>query len=154
MGKSNQANAFSIDAQLTTISWISNITFIADYNDPALLEAKLGNLDFPRERAVYDLGTNATVRIVMTSVGFPASHPMHIHGHNMQVLAEGFGSWDNSTIINPSNPQRRDTQLVRPNGYLVIQIELDNPGLWAFHCHVAWHISEGNDVNICDGLST
>ena len=95
---------------------------------------------------MYDLGTNTTVRIIMTSVGFPASHPMHIHGHNMQILDEGTGSWDNTTIINPDNPARRDTQLIRPNGYLVVQFELDNPGVWAFHCHVAWHISEGMNI--------
>ncbi|KAK5688668.1 hypothetical protein LTS10_000646 [Elasticomyces elasticus] len=74
---------------------------------------------------------------------------MHIHGHNMQILAEGVGSWDGN-ITNPSNPMRRDTQIVRPNGYLVVQIELDNPGVWAFHCHVAWHISEGMNINILE----
>lgn len=68
----------------------------------------------------------------------------------MQVLAEGVGSWDGSTIVNPSNPQRRDDQIIRPNGYLVVQIELNNPGVWAFHCHVAWHISEGMNINILE----
>jgi len=125
-GGENATNAF--------VWWINNVTFLADYNDPTLLEAKLGNYDFPRERAVYDMANQTSVRIVMQSVGFPASHPMHIHGHNMQVLAEGVGQWDNKTIVNPGNPQRRDTQLIRPNGYLVVQFDLDNPGVWAFHC--------------------
>lgn len=61
----------------------------------------------------------------------------------MQVLAEGIGTWDGSTIVNAANPQRRDTQLIQPSGYLVVQIELGNAGVWPFHCHVAWHISEG-----------
>ncbi|KAK5137833.1 hypothetical protein LTR08_006601 [Meristemomyces frigidus] len=130
--------------------FMNNITYMTDYNDPTLLEAKLGNTDFGVQAQTYDLGTNSTVRIVLTSVGFPASHPMHIHGHNMQVLAEGVGSWDNKTIVNPSNPQRRDTQLVRPNGYLVLQLDLDNPGVWPLHCHVAWHISEGMNINILE----
>lgn len=117
------------------------------------LEAKLNNLDFPKERAVYDMGSNSSVRIILTSVGFPASHPMHLHGHNMQVLAEGVGSW-NGTIVNPNNPQRRDTQLIRPNGYLVVQFDLDNPGMWMFHCHVAWHISEGMGINFLEQKST
>lgn len=129
--------------------YMNNITFMGDYNDPVLFEAKLGNTNFSSMRQVYDLGTNTTVRIVMTSVGFPASHPMHIHGHNMQILAEGVGSWD-GTIVNADNPQRRDTQLIRPNGYLVIQIDLDNPGVWPLHCHVAWHISEGMNINLLE----
>lgn len=130
--------------------YMNNITFLGDYNDPSLLEAKLGNYDFPVERQVYSYGNSTSIRLILTSVGFPASHPMHIHGHNMQVLATGFGSWDGSTIVNPSNPQRRDTQLVPPNGYLVVQYDLDNPGMWPFHCHVAWHISEGMNINIVD----
>ena len=35
-----------------------------------------------------------------------------------QVLASGSGSWD-GTIVNPSNPQRRDTHLLVGGGYLV-----------------------------------
>jgi len=100
-----------------------------DYNDPILYEAKLGNTDnFTTQRQVYDMGNSTVLRLILTSVGFPASHPMHIHGHNMQILAEGVGSWDGTTIVNPSNPMRRDTQIIRPNGYLVVQIELNNPG--------------------------
>ncbi|KAG9657868.1 laccase-like multicopper oxidase, partial [Aureobasidium melanogenum] len=128
--------------------YMNNQTFVIDYNDPILLEAGLGNIDFQPERRVFDMGTNKTVRIIMQSVGFPASHPMHIHGFNMQVLSEGLGTWDGVSITNPSNPQRRDTQLVQPNGYLVVQIELDNWGLWPFHCHIAWHISEGMNINL------
>ncbi|KAK3676268.1 hypothetical protein LTR78_004018 [Recurvomyces mirabilis] len=128
----------------------SNETYLADYNDPTLYEAKLGTSSYAPSERVFDMGNSTVLRLVLTSVGFPASHPMHIHGHNMQVLAEGVGSWDGKTIINPDNPQRRDTQIVRPQGYLVVQIELNNPGVWAFHCHVAWHISEGMNINILE----
>jgi hypothetical protein len=30
---------------------------------------------------------------------------------------------------------------------MVMQIEADNPGVWPFHCHVAWHMSGGLYVN-------
>ncbi|GAB7344328.1 hypothetical protein MBLNU457_2193t1 [Dothideomycetes sp. NU457] len=133
--------------------WLNNQTFFADWTNPTLLEAKVNNLDFPPERAVFNLGTNSSVRINMTSRGFPASHPMHMHGHNMQILDEGLGYW-NGTIVNPENPHRRDTQLVRPNGYLVVQFDLDNPGMWMFHCHVVWHISEGMGITILEQTPT
>jgi FtsP/CotA-like multicopper oxidase with cupredoxin domain len=88
---------------------------------------------------------------------FPASgHPMHLHGHNFQVLAEGFGTWD-GTITNADNPQRRDTQLLtKASGdgtlaYLVIQFDLDNPGVWPLHCHLAWHVSGGLFVQLVEG---
>lgn len=97
---------------------------------------------------------------------------MHYHGHNMHVLAEGYGTWDGN-VVNPQNPQRRDVHILhsaKPDGtpaYMVLQIEADNPGVWrmfhrrilmvqtrndanaciAFHCHVAWHMSGGLYVN-------
>ena len=66
---------------------------------------------------------------------------MHLHGHNMYVLQEGEGFYDNQPFVNPANPQRRDTQMVRPNGHIVVQFDADNPGVWPFHCHIAWHLS-------------
>lgn len=39
--------------------------------------------------------------------------------------------------------QRRDTQMLRPGGHIVLHFEADNPGIWPFHCHVAWHVSGG-----------
>jgi FtsP/CotA-like multicopper oxidase with cupredoxin domain len=106
-------------------------------------------LTLTQSKSVFNMGNAKSVRIIMTSVGFPASHPFHIHGHNFFVLDEGVGQW-NGTIVNPSNPQRRDVQLVRPQGYLVIQIELDNPGVWPVHCHVAWHASQGMNINLLE----
>ena len=28
-------------------------------------------------------------------------------------------------------------------GYLAIAFQLDNPGAWLIHCHIAWHTSQG-----------
>ena len=69
---------------------------------------------------------------------------MHLHGHEMWVLASGAGQWDGETIVNPQNPQRRDVHNLIPNGYMVMQYNADNPGTWAFHCHIAFHLSQGN----------
>ena len=56
----------------------------------------------------------------------------------MFVLSEGTGTWDGTTQGNSSNPARRDVQLIRPGGYIAIQVDADNPGIWPFHCHIAW----------------
>jgi Multicopper oxidase len=66
---------------------------------------------------------------------------MHIHGHDMYILHEGDGYWDGVSITNPQNPQRRDVQMLRPSGHIVIQYDANNPGVWPFHCHIAWHLS-------------
>lgn len=94
----------------------------------------------------------------------PVGHPMHMHvscslsplpsgtnanqGHNFQVLAEGYGTWDGS-ITNENNPLRRDVQFLTParsdgtRSYTVLQVDLDNPTINIFHCHLAWHVSGG-----------
>jgi len=73
----------------------------------------------------------------------------------MFVLAEGYGRWDGS-IVNAQNPLRRDVHFMPPAqdnstpSYMVFQIEADNPGVWPFHCHIAWHVSAGLYVNILE----
>lgn len=69
---------------------------------------------------------------------------MHLHGFNMYILHEGPGEWDGKTIVRPSNPQRRDVFLIRAGGHAVMQFDAaENPGVWPFHCHIAWHSSAG-----------
>lgn len=73
----------------------------------------------------------------------------------MFVLAEGFGTWD-GVVTNPTNPNRRDVQLVQKAkddvtpAYIVVQIDADNPGVWPVHCHIAWHVSAGLYFNILE----
>ncbi|KAI7202369.1 hypothetical protein KC316_g1839 [Hortaea werneckii] len=98
-GDHNAAGAF--------VWYMNNVTCYTDYNDPSLFEAKLGNYDQPKERQIYDMATKCA----------------HLHGHNMQIPAEGLGIW-NGSIVDPRNSQRRDSQLIRAQGYLVVQSSL------------------------------
>ncbi|QSZ30962.1 hypothetical protein DSL72_000522 [Monilinia vaccinii-corymbosi] len=124
-------------------------SFRADYNDPVLLLANKGYTYFPDEWNVQNVGSNSTIRIIVNNPT-PAAHPMHLHGHNMQILSEGPGDWDGTTITRQSNPQRRDVQIVRPKGHFVWQINTDNPGVWPFHCHIVWHVSGGLSASILE----
>jgi hypothetical protein len=126
-----------------------DVTFRANYNSPLLLLASEGNFSYPDQWNVKNFGTNTTIRIIVYNPT-PASHPMHLHGHNMYILHEGDGNWDGVSIIRSSNPQRRDTQMVRAGGHFVFQYDADNPGVWPFHCHVAWHAGEGLYANLME----
>ena len=128
--------------------FMNNSTFRANYNNPLLLLAREGNESYPYdpEWNVYNFGEAPSIRFVVIN-NFPAAHPMHMHGHNMFVLATGTGQW-NGSIVNPQNPQRRDVQTLPAFGYIVVQIAADNPGVWPFHCHIAWHVSQGLYINI------
>ncbi|KAG9233290.1 multicopper oxidase-domain-containing protein [Amylocarpus encephaloides] len=122
---------------------LNGVSFRANYNNPILLLSNLGNNSYPDdpEWNVYNFGSNSSVRFVIVNPKI-AAHPIHLHGHNMFVLAAGKGTWD-GTITHPNNPLRRDVHILPGFGYLVIQMKSDNPGAWPLHCHIAWHVSSG-----------
>lgn len=73
------------------------------------------------------------------------NHPLHLHGMKFWVLGAGHGYFPRDTYssLDLSNPLRRDTASVEAFGWLLIRLVTDNPGLWAFHCHISWHTEAG-----------
>ena len=148
----------TVNATGNLIWTMNESTFRANFSDPVLYRAAANDptFEYPPQWNVYNFGAAESVRVIVNNYS-PHGHPMHMHGHNYMVLHEGTGLWDESTIIRPENPQRRDTQMLLPataNGtipsHMVLQIEADNPGVWPFHCHIAWHVSGGLYVNLLE----
>ncbi|KAF2233451.1 multicopper oxidase [Viridothelium virens] len=134
------------------IFFVNETSFRADYNNPILLLAYLDNTSYPYdpEWNVNNFGVNKSIRAIFRNY-FPGPHPLHLHGHNFWVLAEGVGDWDGS-IVNPENPQRRDTHILGPGteqipSFVVFEWLNDNPGVWPFHCHIVIHVSLGLYIN-------
>lgn len=103
------------------------------------------------------LGHNQVVEIVLNN-GDTGSHPFHLHGHQFQLVerAPTYGlnfysyldgdpiAYDSSNHSSfPKFPARRDTFVLPPQGHFVIRFVADNPGVWFFHCHIDWHLSQG-----------
>ncbi|CAL4960430.1 unnamed protein product [Urochloa decumbens] len=92
---------------------------------------------------------NATVEMVLQNTALMSreSHPMHLHGFNFFVLAQGFGNYDDGDHgerrLNLRNPQQRNTIAVPTGGWAVIRFVADNPGMWFMHCHIDSHLSMG-----------
>jgi FtsP/CotA-like multicopper oxidase with cupredoxin domain len=145
----NMDIAFHFNSTGHLVWTLGGQTFRANYNQPVLLLANEKNLTYPDIWNVQNFGTNSTIRIIINNPG-PAPHPMHLHGHNMQILHEGPGNYDGSSITNANNPARRDVQLVRNGGHMVMQYTTDNPGVWPFHCHIVWHVSGGLYANMME----
>ncbi len=73
-----------------------------------------------------------------------AAHPIHLHGHDFVILAQGSETFDPAVVKpNLENPTRRDVAMLPAGGYLWIAFQVDNPGAWLMHCHIAWHASGG-----------
>ncbi|KAF8589084.1 multicopper oxidase [Ramaria rubella] len=69
-------------------------------------------------------------------------HPFHLHGHRPWIMGSGLGRYTGQAVNN-TNPLRRDTVLIPAYSWMVLRFVTDNPGLWAFHCHLAWHMAAG-----------
>ena len=62
------------------------------------------------------------------------SHPMHLHGHVFEVT-----EIDGQKIAGA----KRDTILVPPKSTIKVVFDADNPGVWAYHCHILYHLATG-----------
>jgi FtsP/CotA-like multicopper oxidase with cupredoxin domain len=58
-------------------------------------------------------------------------HPMHLHGMHMTVFAKD--GW------NQPAPWKCDTLNIAPGERWDVIINCNNPGTWAFHCHILTH---------------
>lgn len=123
--------------------YLNSTTMVVDWEDPSLLQVYNGVTTFNTSNAVVSLpNANEWVYVVIsTAIGVP--HPVHLHGFDFYVLAQGTGTYSDSVTLNTDNPPRRDVAMLPASGYLVLAFETDNPGAWLMHCHIGWHTSEG-----------
>lgn len=97
------------------------------------------------------------------------SHPMHIHGSAWYVLGtsgadrgntkmshmmncrimnitmDACNMFDmpNMTDVNLVDPVVRDNILVPYGGVTTVRFIANNPGMWAMHCHIEYHMAQG-----------
>jgi FtsP/CotA-like multicopper oxidase with cupredoxin domain len=74
------------------------------------------------------------------------AHPFHLHGHQFWIMQTGAGAFDWAAYkagLNVTNPIRRDTLTIDAYAWTLIRFVADNPGLWALHCHISWHMEAG-----------
>jgi FtsP/CotA-like multicopper oxidase with cupredoxin domain len=134
VGKSNNLFKWYMEATTFVVEW-ANPTLESIYND---------NDTFTNSAHVVELDTadEWVYFVIETSQAVP--HPIHLHGHDFYVLAQGSGTYSTSSItLSLTNPPRRDVAMLPSSGYLVIAFQTDNPGAWLMHCHIGWHTSEG-----------
>ncbi|RMZ70755.1 multicopper oxidase [Pyrenophora seminiperda CCB06] len=126
--------------------WTLNSTsMIVEWGNPTLLQIATGNdSSFVASNAVVQLPTADEWAYVVISTTLSVPHPVHLHGHDFFVLAQGTGTYSADAVsLQTENPPRRDTAMLPASGYLVLAFQADNPGAWLMHCHIGWHTSEG-----------
>ncbi|GKU14531.1 laccase-1 precursor protein [Fusarium langsethiae] len=125
------------------IKWsLNSTTMIAEWDHPSLL--KLGhNASFTESNAVIRIPKKDAWVYLAIETELDISHPIHLHGFDYHVLAQGVGPYGPNVTLKTDNPPRRDTALLPAKGHLVIAFLTDNPGVWLMHCHIGWHAAEG-----------
>ncbi|MCC7165604.1 MAG: copper oxidase [Anaerolineae bacterium] len=77
------------------------------------------------------------VRVRLIGAG-QFEHPMHLHGMSFKIVAT-----DGNPV--PEVAQlTKDTIPVHPGERFDIEFTADNPGQWAFHCHILHHVTSDN----------
>lgn len=95
--------------------------------------ATMNSRVFPAtEPLVVGLGERVRIRLCNLSVS--SHHPIHLHGHNFVVTGSDGGRV-------PLSAQKPETTILVPTGSVrEIEFVADNPGDWAFHCHMLHHL--------------
>jgi FtsP/CotA-like multicopper oxidase with cupredoxin domain len=76
------------------------------------------------------------IRLTISNMS-PESHPMHLHGHEFEIVEV-----NGQTLAEPW--LLKDTINLRPMESFTIAFEANNPpGDWLFHCHQAHHADDG-----------
>ena len=81
---------------------------------------------FPRSQPL-EVGPGERIRLRLRNRSM-MFHPVHLHGHTFGLVDSGV---------------RKDTVIVRPLRSLEVDLDADNPGQWALHCHNVYHAEAG-----------
>jgi suppressor of ftsI len=65
----------------------------------------------------------------------PMQHPIHFHGQRFLVLS--------TNGVKNTNLVWKDTTLVQKGDTVEILVDMENPGTWMAHCHIAEHLESG-----------
>jgi FtsP/CotA-like multicopper oxidase with cupredoxin domain/plastocyanin len=71
------------------------------------------------------------IRVRLSNVG-DMIHPLHLHGYHFTVVEQ-----DGQAI---ARPYTVDTLMIAPGNTFDVMIKADQPGVWAFHCHILSHV--------------
>ncbi|KAL2551449.1 Cupredoxin superfamily protein [Forsythia ovata] len=105
------------------------------------------NVNATTSNGIYKLKFNTTVDIILQNANTmnpnnSETHPWHLHGCDFWVVGYGKGKFDkfkDPKNYNLVNPIMKNTVPVHPYGWTALRFRADNPGVWAFHCHIESH---------------
>jgi manganese oxidase len=121
--------AFIVDPLDESLAYDVDVDYTMILNDGPIGGYSINGKSFPAtEPVVCKVGDRVLVRFMNEGLMI---HPMHLHGFPMQVVAlDGYAL---------PQPYWQDTVNIAPGQRVDCIAEPDEPGVWAFHCHVLSH---------------
>ncbi len=100
------------------------------------MERYMWSFDGKKYTAVTDdpirFGYDERVRITLVNQTMMA-HPIHLHGHFFELV----------NGADHMHQPRKHTMVVQPGGTATFDLTANEPGDWAFHCHMLYHMHAG-----------
>ncbi|KAI1360622.1 laccase [Xylaria arbuscula] len=153
-----------ISVSTPTVHWvingssIDNSTAKVDWGKPVIDYVLSENTSYPASENIITIDQKDVWTYWVIESTSTGPHPMHLHGHDFLVLGTsapnaGFFTAADIPSLNFTNPTRRDVTMTPPKGWNVLAFKSDNPGAWLFHCHIAWHASNGLALSFLERAS-
>lgn len=114
-----------------------------DVDYTMVLSERIGEGIYPIQGQIYpnvpaiEVEEGDLVRVRMINAGSTTFHPMHLHGHQFDVIAKDGNPVPEEAV------QERNVKTVHPGETMDIEFVADNPGQWMFHCHELSHAGGG-----------
>lgn len=100
------------------------------------MERYMWSFDGRKFSAVTDdpirFGFNERVRVTLVNDTMMA-HPIHLHGHFFELV----------NGADATHQPRKHTMIVQPGSKATFDLTANEPGDWAFHCHLLYHMHAG-----------
>jgi manganese oxidase len=120
--------AFIVEPKVPTAAEKADVDYVMILNDGPH-GYTLNGKSFPAtEPVVVKKGQKLRLRYMNEGMMI---HPMHLHGMHMTVIAKD--GWDQPA------PWKCDTLNIAPGERWDVIVNCNNPGTWAFHCHILTH---------------
>jgi hypothetical protein len=92
--------------------WRLNSTSMqVDWTDPTLLEVYRGHHSWANTSGVVELPHKNRWTYVVIETELSVPHPIHLHGHDFVVMAQGSGTYDGE-VTSLAKPPKRDTAML------------------------------------------
>lgn len=106
------------------------------------MERYMWSFDGRKYSAVSDdpirFAFNERVRVKLINNTMMA-HPIHLHGHFFELV----------NGASPGHQPRKHTVIVQPGASVTFDLTANEPGDWAFHCHLLYHMHAGMMQTVC-----